>query len=198
MGRGVGGGGHTDDVTTLRFALFDTALGRCGLVWGDGGIVGFQLPEETDDRTLERLRECFPDAAEHVLDSTVDAVARRVTALLAGTEDGAGSSDDLTDVDLDLTGLPDFDRRVYAVTRAIAPGHTRTYGEVAAALGSPGAAQAVGQALGRNPIPVIVPCHRVLAADGAVGGFSASGGTVTKRALLAAEHTPGFGEPTLF
>ncbi|EME19892.1 methylated-DNA--[protein]-cysteine S-methyltransferase [Rhodococcus triatomae] len=185
-------------MAALHFALFGTALGRCGLVWGDRGIVGFQLPEETDDRTVERLRECFPDAAEQALDVRVHAVAQRVTALLAGTDDGPGPTDDLTDVDLDLTDLPDFDRRVYAVARAIAPGHTLTYGEVAAAIGSPGAAQAVGQALGRNPIPVIVPCHRVLAADGAVGGFSASGGTVTKRALLAAERTPGFGEPTLF
>ena len=192
MKPGVGAGGHTGGVTMLNYSLYDTDLGRCGLVWGEHGIVGFQLPEGSDDRTIGRLRQCFPEAVESALDTAVRPVADRVASLLAGTADG------LTDVDLDLTGLPDFDRRVYAVTRAIAPGHTLTYGEVAAAIGSPGAAQAVGQALGRNPIPVLVPCHRVLAADGAVGGFSAAGGTVTKRALLAAEHTPGFGEPTLF
>lgn len=182
---------------TLRYLVFDTALGRCAVVWHGDGVVGFQLPEATDDDTLDRIRDCFPAARRESPEAaTPGTVARRVvdgvTALLSG------DPDPMTDVALDLSALPDFDRRVYAVTRAIEPGHTRSYGEVAAAVGSPGAAQAVGQSLGRNPIPVLVPCHRVLAAQGAVGGFSAAGGTVTKRALLAAERTPGFGEPTLF
>ncbi|MFD4294995.1 methylated-DNA--[protein]-cysteine S-methyltransferase [Rhodococcus sp. NPDC058505] len=179
-------------MTTRYWSFFDTALGRCGLVWSERGIAGLQLPEPSDAATLLRLRACFPDAAERPLGPGQRAAVDRITSLLAG------GSDDLTDLDLDLTGIGDFDRRVYAVARAIGPGRTRTYGDVAAALGSPGAAQAVGQALGRNPIPVVVPCHRVLAANGAVGGFSASGGTVTKRALLAAEHTPGFDDPALF
>lgn len=138
------------------------------------------------------LRNLFPDATPVEPGPLARRVIDGVTALLNG------GSDPLTDIDLDLTGLPDFDRRVYAVTCTIGPGRTRTYGEVAVALGSPGGAQAVGQALGRNPIPILVPCHRVLAAHGAVGGFSASGGTVTKRALLAAERVPGFDDPTLF
>ncbi|TCN41597.1 methylated-DNA-[protein]-cysteine S-methyltransferase [Rhodococcus sp. SMB37] len=174
------------------YALFDTALGRCAVVWREDGVAGFQLPESSDAATTTRLRDLFPDAAPIRPGPLARRVIDGVTALLGG------EPDPLTDVDLDLTGLPDFDRRVYAVTRAIEPGRTRTYGDVAAAIGSPGSAQAVGQALGRNPIPILVPCHRVLAAHGALGGFSASGGTVTKRALLAAEGTPGFDDPTLF
>ncbi|RIK06998.1 MAG: cysteine methyltransferase, partial [Acidobacteria bacterium] len=78
------------------------------------------------------------------------------------------------------------------------PGAVATYGEVARRVGRPAGAQAVGQALGRNPVPLIVPCHRILAAGGGIGGFSAPGSTVTKRELLALEHAPGFGDPTLF
>ncbi|MGW6378039.1 methylated-DNA--[protein]-cysteine S-methyltransferase [Rhodococcus sp. NPDC055112] len=179
---------------SLEFALFDTPVGRCAVVWGEHGIVGFQLPEGSDELTLERNAQLFPDAAEGDPDSSP--AARRaidgVVSLLTG------EPDPLTDVQLDLRSVPDFDSRVYAVTRAIEPGATLTYGEVAARIGSPDAAQAVGQALGRNPIPILVPCHRVLAAGGKTGGFSAHGGAVTKRALLTIERAPGFDEPTLF
>lgn len=178
-------------MSSLGFALFDTPIGRCAVAWGEHGIVGFQLPEGTDELTRERIAQSFPEATEQD-----PAAARRaidgVIALLGG------EPDPLTDVQLDLRAIPDFDGRVYAVTRAIGPGSTLTYGEVAARIGSPDAAQAVGQALGRNPIPILVPCHRVLAAGGKTGGFSAHGGAVTKRALLAIEHAPGFDEPTLF
>ncbi|MFC7446312.1 methylated-DNA--[protein]-cysteine S-methyltransferase [Rhodococcus daqingensis] len=181
-------------MSALGFTLFDTPIGRCAVVWGESGVVGFQLPEGSDELTRERCTELFPDAAEQDPDSSPD--ARRaidgVASLLAG------EPDPLTDVLLDLRAVPAFDRRVYAVTREIGPGQTLTYGEVAARIGSPDAAQAVGQALGRNPIPVLVPCHRVLAAGGKTGGFSAHGGAVTKRALLTIEHAPGFDEPTLF
>ncbi|MGW0043014.1 methylated-DNA--[protein]-cysteine S-methyltransferase [Rhodococcus sp. NPDC003348] len=175
-----------------RYALFDSALGRCAVVWRETGVVGVQLPEGSDTATVARLCDCFPDATPDEPDAPARRAVTGITALLAG------EPDPLADVDVDLAAVPDFDRRVYAVTRTIGPGRTMTYGEVAAAIGSPGAAQAVGQALGRNPIPILVPCHRVLAAHGAVGGFSAAGGTITKRALLAAEHTPGFDDPTLF
>ena len=98
-----------------------------------------------------------------------------------------GDAVDLTFVSLDMDGLPEFHQRVYDVARTIPPGVTLTYGEVAKRLGDPGSARAVGQALGRNPIPVIVPCHRVLAAGGKTGGFSAPGGSATKLNLLALE-----------
>lgn len=175
-----------------RYTVFDTALGRCALVWGPGGVVGVQLPEGTAEVTVARVHEQFPDAILAEPDGAVGRAVAGIVALLAGVPDP------LTDVAVDLSAVPEFDRRVYTTTRAIGPGRTLTYGQVATAIGSPGAAQAVGQALGRNPIPILVPCHRVLAAGGAVGGFSAGGGTVTKRALLAAEHTSGFDDPTLF
>jgi methylated-DNA-[protein]-cysteine S-methyltransferase len=99
-----------------------------------------------------------------------------------------GQARDLTDVPLDFDeSVPAFHRRVYDVARTIRPGTTLSYGEIAVRVGEPDAARAVGQALGRNPIPIIVPCHRVLAANGGTGGFSAPGGTATKLQLLAIE-----------
>ncbi|SDD55050.1 methylated-DNA-[protein]-cysteine S-methyltransferase [Rhodococcus tukisamuensis] len=183
---------HTGVVPDVRYTLFDTAIGRCALAWGDRGVVGVQLPEGSDGTTRERIRAAFPAAVE----SGPDAVGRR--AVEAVTELLVSGQDPSAQVPLDLSQVPDFDARVYAVTRTITAGSTLTYGEVADRVGSPGAAQAVGQALGRNPIPLLVPCHRVLAAGGKVGGFSAHGGAVTKRVLLALEHVPGFDEPTLF
>lgn len=162
-------------------ALFDTALGRCGIAWGPRGIRAFQLPEASDELARQRLCRHCPGAAEAPPPEFVRQAIAAVVALLAGEKR------DLSAIPLDLDGVPDFDRRVYAVARAIPPGRTMTYGEVAARLGEPGAARAVGQALGRNPFAVIVPCHRVLAAGGGAGGFSAHGGVATKRRLLAIE-----------
>lgn len=110
----------------------------------------------------------------------------------------AGGRDDLADVALDLTGVSAFNRRVYEIARAIAPGQTSTYGQVAQAMGEPGAARAVGKALGENPFPIVVPCHRVLAADGRMGGFSAEGGAAAKARLLTLERARTSQTPTLF
>jgi methylated-DNA-[protein]-cysteine S-methyltransferase len=99
----------------------------------------------------------------------------------------AGGPGDLSNAELDMEGVPPFHRRVYEIARGIRPGMTLSYGEVAARLGAPGAARAVGQALGQNPFPILVPCHRVLAAGGKIGGFSAHGGTATKQHMLAIE-----------
>jgi len=98
-----------------------------------------------------------------------------------------GARDDLRDLVLDLDDITEFHRRVFATARAIAPGNTITYGELARRLGTPGAARAVGQALGANPFPIVVPCHRIVAADGSLGGFSAPGGARTKRRMLQIE-----------
>jgi methylated-DNA-[protein]-cysteine S-methyltransferase len=165
--------------------LFDTPLGRCGIAWSDRGVLAVQLPEASDAATRARLRRRLPSGcpAGDPPPDIVDTIAR-IVALLNGTHD------DLRTVALDLHGVPDFDRRVYDIARGIAPGDTLSYGEVAARLGEPGAARAVGAALGRNPFTLVVPCHRVLAAHGAysnLGGFSAPGGTATKRKLLAIE-----------
>lgn len=165
-------------MATPGLVHFDTAVGRCALAWNaDGAIAGVRLPGRDRARAWPGLEEREPPPV-------VARVIARVRALLEG------AADDLADVELDLAGVPAFHRRVYAVARGIGPGRTLTYGEVARALGEPGAAQAVGQALGRNPFPIVVPCHRVLAADGGTGGFSAPGGTVTKLRLLALEGRP--------
>jgi methylated-DNA-[protein]-cysteine S-methyltransferase len=109
-----------------------------------------------------------------------------------------GEPSDLRSLELDESGLDDFRRRVYAATRAVGPGTTATYGEVARTIGEPGAARAVGAALAQNPFPIIVPCHRVLAASGALHGFSAPGGIATKRRMLEIERAPGFTQAVLF
>lgn len=109
----------------------------------------------------------------------------------------AGEAVDLSAVRLDMDRVPAFHRDVYRLARDIAPGDTRTYGELARALGSPGAARAVGQAMGRNPFAPVVPCHRVVASGG-TGGFSAGGGVATKLRLLDIERRGGPGPLPLF
>jgi len=171
-------------MTATGVTLFDTPIGRCGLAWRAQGIVGVQLPEAAGVKRARLLRR-FPDALEsRPPPNVIDAIAKVVLHL-------AGEAPDLDSIELDMKGVPEFDRRVYEITRAIPRGRTRSYGEVAAALGDPGAARAVGQSLGRNPFPIIVPCHRVLAAAGQPGGFSAHGRVATKLRLLAIEGAPG-------
>ncbi len=176
-------------VMTVSITLFETAIGTCGIAWGDVGLVGLQLPEGSPAATRRRLQRRFPQAVVAPGPPPDAQLAiERVTALLRG--DPA----DLTLVEVDWRHLPEFDRRVYEITRAIPPGRTLTYGEIAARLSTPGAARDVGQALGRNPFPLVIPCHRVVAAGGKLGGFSATGGARTKLRLLeiegAIESTP--------
>lgn len=172
-------------MTARAFTLFDTAIGRCGVAWTEHGIAGVQLPETRDAETRTRLRRRFPEAREAPPPAEVRGALDGIVALLRG--DAA----DLSGVALDMEGIPSFHRRVYDAARAIAPGTTLSYGEVAARLGMPGAARVVGQALGRNPFAIVVPCHRVLAAGGRLGGFSANGGITTKLRLLALERANG-------
>jgi methylated-DNA-[protein]-cysteine S-methyltransferase len=171
----------------VPFALFDTSVGRSGLAWAARGLVGVTLPEAHDAIAEARLRARLElvegaslERAEPPHD--VQRVIDRVVALLDGS-----ARDELTDVALDMIAVSPFYQRVYAVTRAIPIGATLTYGEVAERIGSKGGSRAVGQALGRNPFPIVVPCHRVLASGGKSGGFSASGGVTTKWRLLAIE-----------
>jgi methylated-DNA-[protein]-cysteine S-methyltransferase len=174
-------------MTAHGATLFDTPLGRCGIAWGVRGLVGVQLPEAAGAERA-RLLQRFPDAREMAPPAEVVEAIRGVVALLSG------EAPDLDSIALDMGAVAAFDRSVYEVTRRIPRGTTRTYGEIAMDLGGPGAARAVGQALGRNPFPIIVPCHRVLAAAGKPGGFSAYGGVVTKLRLLAIEGAPGNAE----
>ena len=172
-----------------RFACFDTALGRCALVWGEHGIAGVELPGSNDAATRRRIRRAHPGAEESAPTPAVAEAVARITRLFEG------DPDDLVGIALDTAGVPEFNRRVYAVTRTVPPGGTTSYGEVAARIGEPGAAQAVGRALGQNPFPIVVPCHRVVAADGRLTGFSAPGGIDTKRRMLEIE---GATAPALF
>jgi len=168
-------------MTSPEFALFDTAIGRCGIAWNAQGIAAVQLPEADDATTRLRVAHAARGAQEAQPPAELHIAIRRIQALLEGVRD------DLVDLPLDLSGTPDFQRRVYAATRAIPPGRTTSYGDIAHQLGAPGAVRAVGQALGRNPFPIIVPCHRVLAAQGRAGGFSGHGGTATKLRMLEIE-----------
>lgn len=171
------------------FALFDTAIGNCAIAWSEAGICGVQLPEADTPQTRERMRRRFPGAQEAAPTGDALAAVSGVTAMLRG------QAHDFSKLVLDMRGVPAFHQRVYALALGIAPGQTLTYGELAARLGEPGAARAVGQALGRNPFAPVVPCHRVLAAGDKPGGFSAGGGVRTKLRLLIIEGamrgTPG-------
>lgn len=168
-------------MSTQAFALFETAIGHCGIAWGERGVIGVQLPEANQAQTRQRLRRRFPQAVEAPPINDIRAAIDDITALLRGEKV------DLSGIRLDMQRVPAFHQQVYAVARRIAPGSTLTYGEIATQVGDPGAARAVGQALGRNPLAIVVPCHRVLAAGGKLGGFSANGGTETKRRMLSIE-----------
>ncbi len=179
-------------MTATSFVYFVTRLGRCGIAWGDRGVRLVQLPESNAVRMRARMLRRFPDAVESAPPAPVQAAIDGIVALLDG---GAG---DLSSVVLDMQQVPELDRRVYAVARTIPPGSTLSYGEVAARLGEPGAARDVGQALGRNPFAIVVPCHRVVAANGKLGGFSAPGGAATKLRLLQIEGASISYTPSLF
>jgi methylated-DNA-[protein]-cysteine S-methyltransferase len=164
----------------LPYALFDTALGRCGIAWSDQGVVRIQFPDASDAQAIRRLAM----GAEITAVEPPAPVRRAIDALCRHLD---GDLQDFGDLALDMREVADFHRRVYVGARKIPAGRTVSYGELASRIGSPGAARAVGQALGKNPLPIVVPCHRVLAAGGKAGGFSAYGGLGTKRRILAVE-----------
>lgn len=176
--------------TEVLFCLFDTTIGRCAIAWTIRGVVGVLLPEREDGAMRARLLRRHRDARESAPPKDVERAIASMVALIAG------EPRDLSDVVLDFAGVPEFNRRVYALARTIKPGMTLTYGAIAARLGEPDA-RGVGEALGHNPCPIIVPCHRVVAAGGKTGGFSAPGGAATKRRLLAIEGATD-DPPTLF
>ena len=179
-------------MTAQGMAFFDTPIGRCGLAWSERGVVGVQLPEIRDAETRARLLRRHPDAREVSPPADVQRALEQIAALLRG------EASDLSAIALDMDKVPPFHRKVYEAARGIPPGATLSYGEVAAKLGMPGSARSVGQALGRNPFAIVVPCHRVLAAGGKVGGFSAGGGIATKLRLLSIESAIANGQASLF
>jgi methylated-DNA-[protein]-cysteine S-methyltransferase len=164
---------------------FDSPLGRIAVRWTDAGIAGVFLPV-SGGRSGSRIEDgvAVPPFVRRAIDGIVAVMT--------------GEPRDLCDVPLDDRGIDAFRRDVYAATREIPPGTTRSYGEVARSIGRPDAAREVGAALARNPFPIIVPCHRVVAANGALTGFSAPGGLATKRRMLELEGAPGYGQQVLF
>lgn len=174
------------------FALFETALGWAAVAWTPAGLAGVRLPQQDRAKAAAALRRRWPDAEEAEPPPLIAAVAEEIADLLTG------GRPDFAAAPLDLSATPEFHARVYAVARAIPPGETLTYGEVAERLGDKRLARDVGQALGANPWPIVVPCHRVTAAGGKLGGFSAPGGAATKLRLLAIEGAPAAAQGDLF
>lgn len=164
------------------FTLFATPIGRCGIAWSERGIALLYLPESSEAVTRARILRRLPSARPAAPTTEVKRVIDAIGSLLRG-EPAA-----LESVELDMHGVPPFHQRVYEAARRIPPGATLSYGAVAVRAGAPGAARAVGQALHKNPFAILVPCHRVLAAGGKIGGFTANGGLDTKRRLLELER----------
>jgi methylated-DNA-[protein]-cysteine S-methyltransferase len=162
-------------------ALFPTTIGACGVAWSDVGICNVLLPESSDPATRDELLRRYPGAAPAEPPPEVAAAITRMTNLLDG------DADDLRDVEVDFGDTSDFAQQVWKITRSVGPGETTTYGDIAQRMAMPHAAREVGQALGRNPVPIIVPCHRVLGAGGKLVGFSAPGGVATKLRILGIE-----------
>lgn len=163
----------------METVTFDTALGLFGLGWTERGLARVLLPDTTQKATIERLQR---DGARS------GTPTRMVMSIMDRIEDYAeGRMVDFSSVPLDLAGIPDFHRRAYEKLLLVPWGRTMTYGELARELGDVSLSRAVGQAMGANPMPLVIPCHRVLASNGKAGGFSAPGGTATKSKMLALE-----------
>src|SRR3954447_23552729 len=165
------------------YTIFDTGIGRCGIAWGDLGIIGVQLPEAREIDTRKRLFQLYPEARELRPPLNVAIAIEGIAALLRGGES------ELSDVTLDMTGIPTFNQRVYQFARSIPRGETRIYDEVASHLRASGAVYSVAQAIARNPFMIIVPCHRVLEAGHYADKISPNGGAISKRRLLSIEGT---------
>ena len=171
-------------VAGAGYTLFASPIGDCALAWNDAGLTAVRLPESSARKLRAAMRRKYPGLEPQRPPAPAQQAIVAIRLLLAG------GPDQLRSVRLDLSQVSPFYREVYEAARRIPAGVTLTYGELAARVGAPGAARAVGQAMGRNPWPLIVPCHRVLAAGGRAGGFSAPGGVTTKLRLLGIEGAP--------
>ena len=179
-------------MASQHFHLFETTIGPCAVVWEGERFIGAQLPERDEEAARKRLSRRFPEADEVAAEGFVAEAVAGIRALFEGEKR------DLSHLPVALESVSDFNRKVYEVALAIPHGETLTYGEVAQRIGDPGAARAVGVALGQNPWPIIVPCHRILAAGGKTGGFSAEGGVEIKLRILTIEKARTSAEPSLF
>lgn len=174
------------------YTIFDTAIGRCGMVWSNAGVLGVQLPEMRELDTRRRLLWLYAEAREQRPPLNSELAIEGIVAVLRGQQA------DFTDIALDMQDIPAFNRRVYEFIRTIPRGETRTYNEVAASLRISGAAHSVAQVISKNPYMIIVPCHRVLEAGHYADRMSAFGGSISKRHLLSIEGTAPVIGKTLF
>jgi methylated-DNA-[protein]-cysteine S-methyltransferase len=152
-----------------------------GVCWSAAGLTRVWLPEPDRDRVARRMAERQPDAVDTTPPPAIEA------AIGALKRYAAGEPVDFAGTPLDLSGVDDFRLAIYDAARALAWGETVTYGELAVRAGQAGLARETGAALGQNPLPIVVPCHRILAAGNKIGGFSAPGGSRTKERMLAME-----------
>ena len=186
----AGRGGYA--AVMIRYALFDTAIGHAGIAWSEAGLTACHLPEMDQETARRSFLRRVPDAVEASVSKALAATVTDIQALMRGEKV------DLAGVPLDLSRTPEFHARVYEIARAIPAGETLTYGEIATRLGDKRLARDVGAALGKNPWPIVVPCHRVTAAGGKPGGFSARGGVNTKLKLLGIEGARAVAQSDLF
>lgn len=175
-------------MNNAAYCLFETSIGACGIAWRETAASGsqavvtaVQLPEPTRQATESRIARKSGSSRASVPPPEIVETIEKIRKHLQG------EVQDFRNVALDLENVTPFFRQIYEATREIPPGQTRTYGEIAKAVGQPAAAQEVGHAMAKNPVPILVPCHRVAAAGGKLGGFSAPGGPATKAKLLALE-----------
>lgn len=163
------------------YTVFDTALGRCGIAWGDAGVVGLQLPEAREIETLRRLFKLFPEARELRPPPSIAAAIDAIAAALRGQDV------DLADIQLDMSDVSPFNQGVYDYLRGIPRGETRSHEQIAAHMQVAGALHLVANALAKNPYPLIVPCHRVLDAGSGPNRATPYSGVISKRRLLSLE-----------
>lgn len=186
------GGGHAYVHSMSHYHIFETEIGWAGVAWAERGLIGAYLPEPDPETVRQSFTAKFPGAIETSPPPQIARVVEQIIALMRGDKV------DMSDAPLDWGRVPEFNAKVYEITRNIPPGETLTYGQIAIQLGDRLLAQQVGGALGRNPWPIIVPCHRVTAANGKTGGFTARGGVDTKMKLLAIEGAKAAAQPDLF
>jgi methylated-DNA-[protein]-cysteine S-methyltransferase len=165
-----------------NYHVFETAMGFCAIAWSDSGVMRFQLPAKTAEAAQRLMRRRVPDAEPGTPPVDVAAVVAAAKRYFAGEET------DFSHIRLDLSGEDAFFARIYAALRRVGWGRTTTYGALAKEVDAGReAARDVGEAMAKNPAPLIIPCHRVLAAGGKIGGFSAPGGSRTKMRMLELE-----------
>src|SRR6201996_5214502 len=179
-------------MTGRGYAIFDTGVGRCGIVWSDAGVVCVQLPEAREIDTRRRLLRLYPEAREVRPSPMIELAIEGIATSLRG------GSAVLSHIPLDVSGITLFNQRVYEFARTIPPGETRTYNEVAAQIRRTGAEYSVAEAIHKNPFMIIVPCHRVLEPGHYADQISPFGGTISKRHLLSLEGTHPIASKTLF